>query len=79
MTHSALREGIGDVGVAERNGRELGYAALSALEALPLASDNGFCCDWSWGFSFPRFLRALAEHELASAAASARSRRQGCW
>lgn len=30
------REGfVGDVAVADRNGRQLGYAALSALEALP--------------------------------------------
>jgi len=26
---------VGDVGVADRNGRQLGYAALAALEALP--------------------------------------------
>lgn len=32
------REGfVGDVAVADRNGRQLGYAALSALEALPAA------------------------------------------
>ena len=32
------REGfVGDVKVADRNGRQLGYAALSALESLPEA------------------------------------------
>lgn len=35
------REGfVGDVSVADRNGRQLGYAALSALEGLPTAGKN---------------------------------------
>ena len=35
------REGfVGDVTVADRNGRQLGYAALSALEALPRANQE---------------------------------------
>lgn len=35
------REGyVGDVAVADRNGRQLGYAALSALEALPPARQS---------------------------------------
>lgn len=37
------REGfVGDVEVADRNGRQLGYAALAALEALPRAATR-FC------------------------------------
>jgi hypothetical protein len=31
---------VGDVEVADRNGRQLGYAALSALESLPLAGEE---------------------------------------
>jgi hypothetical protein len=35
------REGfVGDVGVADRNGRQLGYAALSAITALPPANQS---------------------------------------
>lgn len=35
------REGfVGDIDVADRNGRQLGYAALAALEALPLANHS---------------------------------------
>ena len=47
------REGyVGDVSVADRNGRQLGFAALSGLEALPAAGDllrvrraGGIRCD----------------------------------
>ena len=31
---------VGDVSVADRNGRELGYAALAALESLPSAGED---------------------------------------
>ncbi len=31
---------VGDVAIADRNGRELGYAALAALEALPAANSR---------------------------------------